>query len=68
MKVKNLITIVDELRYISQFLADEERDWATWQESKPRTIHMIADNKCRQFESVREKVSDIMELIREVDL
>ena len=40
MKVKNLITIVDELRYISQFLADEERSWATWQESKPKTIHL----------------------------
>tara|TARA_A100001201_G_scaffold47941_2_gene48034 strand:+ start:1022 stop:1228 length:207 start_codon:yes stop_codon:yes gene_type:complete len=68
MKVKNLITIVDELRYISQFLADEERSWATWQESKPKTIHLIADTKCRQFESVREKVSDIQELIKEVDL
>ena len=68
MKVKNLITIVDALRSVSLSLEDEKMDWASWSRSKPTTIHNIADDKFAKFDSMKNKVSNILELIKEVDL
>lgn len=49
-------------------LDDMDMDWRRWKQSKPTTIHAIADDKIEQIDNMQRKIVDALDTIKQLDI
>jgi len=68
MKLDNLMNAIMDIDSLVKDLDDMDMDWRRWKQSKPTTIHAIADDKIAQIDNMQRKIVDALDTIKQLDI
>ncbi len=68
MKLDNLMNAIMDIDSLVKDLDDMDMDWRRWKQSKPTTIHAIADDKIEQIDNMQRKIVDALDTIKQLDI
>lgn len=68
MKLKDIMKAVTDIDSTLRVLDDMDMDWRKWKQSKPTTIHAIADDKIAQIDNMQRKIHDALDIIKQLDI
>ncbi len=68
MKLKDIMKAVTDIDSTLGVLDDMDMDWRKWKQSKPTTIHAIADDKIAQIDNMQRKIHDALDIIKQLDI
>ena len=68
MKLDNLMNAIMDIDSLLKDLDDMDMDWRKWKQSKPTTIHAIADDKIAQIDNMQRKIHDALDIIKQLDI